>query len=170
MHCNPQYLDYFDSFIFVQAFTDTLYSSFHVNINAFKCKDWSVIWDSDTAHLSQDRTKLDYYSRKKYSQPPSQSWTSPITQTTISATEDQTAVSQSNSSHSQPVTWCQWRQPSPDVPLPYPSHLISTLHLSSAQQQLVFILCPLQNSVPALNLSYSLCADPAKIAKAFFRF
>lgn len=65
-------------------------------------------------------------------------------------------------------------QPSTNFPPPSPSrHPISTPHLSFMcvpPHQLVFIPCPLQNSVPALDLSYWLRADPAKKQRRSFGF
>lgn len=78
--------------------------------------------------------------------------------------KDPPAPSKSISSHSQPLSSFSL------LPLHHP---ISTPHLSficAPQHQLVFIPCPLQNSVPRHDLSYSLCADPAKKQRRSFGF
>lgn len=57
-------------------------------------------------------------------------------------------------------------------PLPL-CHPIPTPHLSfilAPRHPLVFIPCPLHNSVPDLDLSYWLCADPAKKQRRSFGF
>lgn len=138
----------------------------HVNINAFKWRDASecIIWQSLTYSISSPRKNKDRPSNAAAeTHRLFNHWF--LSQTEISilscnTSKDPSTLSKSISNHFQPST---------DAPPPV-RHSISTPHLFHLQHQRVFIPCPLQNSVPSLDLSDWLCADPAKKQRHSLRF
>lgn len=126
----------------------------HANTNLNDDK-WALNTASDNATTE---------AQSLFNLPQGHNWfVSPITQSKISIifcnnSKNPSILSKSISSCSQPSS-----------SVAHPSlllcHPISTAHLrfiSAPWHQLVFIPCPLHNNVPSLDLSYWLCADPAK--------
>lgn len=144
----------------------------HLNWETFLWVCNLTVWH--TAYLLQDRTKTKWCTTAETQslQPPSQSWSilSPITQTKISIlfcnnSKDPSTLSKSISTHPQPSS-----NVPPSTPLSSPNLNTNISFICVPRHQLAFIPCPLQNSVLGLDLSYWLCADPAKKQRCSFGF
>lgn len=118
-------------------------------MNAFKGRDASesIIWQSRMYSVSPPKKTQTKWCCSRGRQ---------TFQTKISilcnfnTSKDLSTLTKPFSNHSQPM------HPHPDL------RSISTAHFFHLQHQLVFSPCPLQNSVPSLDLTDWLCADPAK--------